>query len=390
VIRVLLVDDDEDDWLLVRDALLDVGPERYSVDWAATWEDGLKATTRSEHDVYLVDYRLGERDGLELIRQTVERGRVAPMILLTGVQDEHVDSSGAMVGAADYLVKQRLDGELLDRSIRYAVERHRAEERAVAVARAEVAMADAEKSRAQLQQLVATLAHDLAQPLSTIRARAQLLLRRLPGPDDAERLVNSLQQIAQTSAQMAELLSELVTASRNEGSMELDLAPADLGGIVRDALQGVEQTTDRHVFSVNLPESGPVGEWDRVRLRRVTNNLLSNAVKYSPAGGEINVRLETVHAANGDAWAELSVRDSGLGIPTADLPHVFEPFHRGSNAAGAAAGTGIGLSSVRQIVQAHRGTVQVESTEGRGSVFTVRLPVSSFGGGATQDGAQHQ
>lgn len=389
MIRVLLVDDDEDDWLLVRDALLDVGPERYSVDWAATWDDGLRATTRAEHDVYLVDYRLGEHDGLELIRQTVERGRVAPMILLTGVQDERVDTSGAMIGAADYLVKQRLDGELLDRSIRYAVERHRAEERAVAVARAEVAKADAEKSRAQLQQLVATLAHDLAQPLSTIRARAQLLLRRLPGPDDGERLVNSLEQIAQTSTQMAELLSELVAASRSDWSMELELAPVDLSAIVREALQGVEQTTDRHVFTVDLPEPGPVSEWDRARLRRVTNNLLSNAVKYSPAGGEIHVQVETVHDGDGGTWAQLSVRDSGLGIPAADLPHVFEPFHRGGNAAAAAAGTGIGLSSVRQIVQAHGGGVGVESVEGRGSLFTVRLPLRSLAGSAAEDNQQH-
>jgi signal transduction histidine kinase len=365
----LLVDDDEDDWVLVRDALLEVAPCRYALDWAATWDDGLGAIARGEHDVYLIDYRLGARNGIELIREALQTGRRAPFILLTGVGDQDVDRAAAAVGAADYLVKGRLDGELLDRSIRYALEQRRAGERAVAVARAEVAKADAEHARAQLQQLVATIAHDLLQPLAAIRGRAQLLQRQSRRPDSTERLTEGLERIVQSASDMADQLDELVAASRAGMTLVLERSPTDLGALVRHAVSGMEHTTDRHVFRCELPETEATGNWDAGRLRRVLNNLLSNAVKYSPAGGEVFVRVSSAPGC-----AVLSVEDHGLGIPAADLSRVFEPFHRGRNAETSIAGAGIGLASVRQIVEAHGGTVEVDSRVGQGSTFTVRLP----------------
>ena len=111
------------------------------------------------------------------------------------------------------------------------------------------------------------------------------------------------------------------------------------------------------------------GDWDGGRLSRVLNNLLSNAVKYSPGGGEIVVRV-----SSDSGWAIVMVEDHGLGIPAADLPHVFEPFHRGGNAVRSIGGAGIGLASVRQIVEAHGGSVEVSSRVGEGSTFIVRLP----------------
>ena len=254
-LRVLLVDDDEDDWVLVRDALVESAPGRYVLEWAATWEDGLVATARGEHDVYLIDYRLGERSGIELIREAVQTGRRAPLILLTGVGDHDVDRSAERVGAADYLVKWRLDGELLDRSIRYALERRRAEERAVAVARAEVAQADAEHAREQLQELVATIAHDLLQPLAAIRGRAQLLQRQLQQPQPATRLNEGLERIAQTATDMANQLDELVAASRAEMTLVLARSPTDLCALVRQAVSGAEQTTDRHEFRCEFSQA---------------------------------------------------------------------------------------------------------------------------------------
>ena len=369
-LRVLLVDDDEDDWVLVRDALIESAPGRYVLEWAATWEDGLVATARGEHDVYLIDYRLGERSGIELIREAVQTGRRAPLILLTGVGDHDVDRSAERVGAADYLVKWRLDGELLDRSIRYALERRRAEERAVAVARAEVAQADAEHAREQLQELVATIAHDLLQPLAAIRGRAQLLQRQLQQPQPATRLSEGLERIAQTATDMANQLDELVAASRAEMTLVLARSPTDLCALVRQAVSGAEQTTDRHEFRCEFSQAAAVtGDWDGGRLSRVLNNLLSNAVKYSPGGGEIVVRV-----SSDSGWAIVMVEDHGLGIPAADLPHVFEPFHRGRNAVRSIGGAGIGLASVRQIVEAHGGSVEVSSRLGEGSTFIVRLP----------------
>jgi signal transduction histidine kinase len=114
-----------------------------------------------------------------------------------------------------------------------------------------------------------------------------------------------------------------------------------------------------------------IGFWDPVRLRRVVANLIGNAVKYSPDGGEITIRLRR----EGNA-AVLSVRDAGMGIPRDDLPHIFSRFVRGTNALEITAGTGIGLATARQIVERHGGSISVESVEGSGSVFTIRLPLT--------------
>jgi diguanylate cyclase (GGDEF)-like protein/PAS domain S-box-containing protein len=125
-IRVLLVDDDEDDYVMTRDLLAELGRGAFLLDWVASYEEARGAVGRGGHDVYLLDYRLGERSGLDLLREAGRDGRGAPMILLTGQGGDEVDDEAMRAGAADYLVKGRLEAPMLGRSIRYAVERARA------------------------------------------------------------------------------------------------------------------------------------------------------------------------------------------------------------------------------------------------------------------------
>ena len=123
LIRVLLVDDDEDDYVMTRDMLAEVWGLDFRLDWVCSYEEAVAAVGRAEHDVYLLDYRLGARTGLDLLRETAGDPRRAPMILLTGQGDDEVDAEAMRAGAADYLVKGRIEAALLARSIRYAVER---------------------------------------------------------------------------------------------------------------------------------------------------------------------------------------------------------------------------------------------------------------------------
>ena len=116
-----------------------------------------------------------------------------------------------------------------------------------------------------------------------------------------------------------------------------------------------------------------VGSWDRSRLERVLVNLLENAIKYSPNGGRVVMKVDR-QPEPGGSYAVISISDQGVGIPTADLPRIFDQFHRAANVAEQIGGTGIGLTSVQQIVEAHGGTVAVESREGLSSTFTVTLP----------------
>ena len=117
-----------------------------------------------------------------------------------------------------------------------------------------------------------------------------------------------------------------------------------------------------------------LGNWDGLRLGRVLSNLIDNAIKYSTDGGPVLVRV----ARDGD-WAVLAVEDRGIGIPAAELGRVFQRFQRGSNAVERAGGSGIGLASAHRIVESHGGSIAVQSQEGAGTIFVVRLPVKSDG-----------
>src|SRR4030095_3343364 len=123
-IKVLLVDDDEDDYVMTRDLLAEAGG--FQLDWVASYESAVAVVEQREHSVYLLDYRLGERNGLDILRHAGSQNPQSPMILLTGQGDELVDIAAMKQGAADYLIKGQLTADLLARSIRYAMERARA------------------------------------------------------------------------------------------------------------------------------------------------------------------------------------------------------------------------------------------------------------------------
>lgn len=123
-VKILLVEDDEDDYFIIED-LLNGAPLRCELDWVDGYEAGLKGVCSGEYDVTLLDYRLGERSGMDLLREALERGCRTPMILLTGQGDYEVDVEAMGSGASDYLVKDQLNEALLERSIRYSIERAR-------------------------------------------------------------------------------------------------------------------------------------------------------------------------------------------------------------------------------------------------------------------------
>ncbi|MDP9354158.1 MAG: HAMP domain-containing histidine kinase [Chloroflexota bacterium] len=173
-------------------------------------------------------------------------------------------------------------------------------------------------------------------------------------------------------------LEELQDAARLRAGHPLELRSqsVDLVALVEEAVAEAQRTTSWHAVRLEVPNGELRGQWDPLRLRRVLDNLLSNALKYSE-GGEVVV---TVREEQRDGRrVVLAVRDEGVGIPAADLPHVFDRYRRGSNVGRRTPGTGIGLSGACQIVRQHGGTISVASEEGRGSTFTVELPLDPQG-----------
>jgi PAS domain S-box-containing protein len=229
-------------------------------------------------------------------------------------------------------------------------------------------------------ELLISVSHDLRNPLANLKGFAQLVLRdvRQMRTPEAEEMATWLTRIDATVVKMTALLDELLDLARSQAGQPLDLeyGPTDLVALARQIADVYQQTDERHSIRVETTLEGLTGRWDARRLERVLSNLLSNAIKYSPGGGDIVITLARENVA-GRAWGVMTVRDHGVGIPASDLPHVFEPFYRGTNVASRSGGVGVGLASVRQIVEQHGGSIGVTSEEGKGTVFTVRLPVTS-------------
>jgi signal transduction histidine kinase len=233
-----------------------------------------------------------------------------------------------------------------------------------------------ELERAREDFLLAA-AHDLRTPLTVIVGRVQLAQKKLErlGAPEVVPVVAQLGRALVRADGMLALIRELgeVAHLRLGGALDLQLRPTDLVSLVRDAAEAQRVASGR---TIHL-EAGPGtlrAEVDPERVGRVVGNLLANAVKYSRPGAAIGVRLGREEGSGGPL-AVLAVRDEGVGIPAADLPHIFDRFRRASNVVGRVEGTGIGLASARAIVERHGGSIAVESVEGEGSTFTVRLPL---------------
>lgn len=231
----------------------------------------------------------------------------------------------------------------------------------------------AEEMAKEQDEFLSAVAHDLRTPLTAMRGRIQLLQRVVERGDlDQRQLGGGLERIGASAERMIGLVNELLDVANIEIGRPLRLTrqPVDLVVLARQIADEYQDSADRHQVALRPETPQVVGRWDPGRLERVLANLLSNAIKYTPGGGTIDV---TVGAADG--WAILRVSDPGIGIPADDLAHIFERFRRAENAAGKIPGTGIGLAAVRQIVDQHGGSITVESTEGHGTTFTVRLPL---------------
>jgi two-component system phosphate regulon sensor histidine kinase PhoR len=219
-------------------------------------------------------------------------------------------------------------------------------------------------------EFVSTAAHELRTPLATILGYADLLLNC---PELAQGKLDEFLALIQNRAEhLARIVNDLLDISRIEAGEGLKLVfqPCHLDLICREVLLGLEASPERHPVEVDFPAGGVTLQGDRFALSQVVENLLSNAIKYSPAGGAIRLAARVT-----DGSCELVVADRGIGMSTDQLEHLFEKFYRANTADTAVPGTGLGMTIVKQLVEAHHGQIVVESQPGLGTTVRIRLPL---------------
>jgi two-component system phosphate regulon sensor histidine kinase PhoR len=219
-------------------------------------------------------------------------------------------------------------------------------------------------------EFVSTAAHELRTPLATILGYADLLLNC---PELVEgKLEEYLTLIQHRAEHLAHIVSDLLDISRIESGEGLKLVfrSCHLDLICREVVLGLETGSVRHPIEIDFPPGGLTVQGDRFALSQVVENLLSNAIKYTPAGGPIRLAARV-----DDGTCELVVADRGIGMTAEQLEHLFEKFYRANTADAAVPGTGLGMTIVKHLVEAHHGQVVVESQPGRGTTVRVRLPL---------------
>ena len=379
--RILIVDDDP--------SLLKALPEavrlrlkNVAVDTCDSAAEALGKIGSTDYDAIVADIKMPGMDGLALLAEIRTLRPDTPTVLITGHGHDDLAVLALRGGAYDF-VQKPIDRDYIVGSLTRAIEererRRRVEEQQVFLGQhAELLEKIVEERTRELReanrlkdQFMAMLSHELRSPLGAIRMWASLLRS---GKLDAERTARAIEAIERSAITQGQLVEDLLDVSRiTAGKLVLDARPIDLAAVAEAAVDAVR--TDAEAKQVRLEQVFELGEGvqgDPARLQQVVWNLLANAVKFSPRGGRVLLRL-----ARADGQAIISVRDEGEGIAAEFLPHIFEPFRQADGTSTRAyGGLGLGLAIVHDVVELHRGTIEVESKgKGQGATFTVKLPL---------------
>jgi signal transduction histidine kinase len=345
----------------------------YALSWAQSYDDALVEISSREWDAFLFDYNLGARTGVELLRETKATGVRAPILILTGAGDRQVDLEAMQAGAADYLDKGQLTAALLERSIRYAIERRRSEERQ---RESDHQVAALEVIEAQLQDAVRTrdeflsvASHELKTPLTSLNLQIDHL-RRLARTGRLDSAPALLEAAKRQLMRLNDLVDQLLDVSRIATQrLAVNVDEVDLAEIVRDVCDRFRPQAEAARSSLHVEAGDAVrGRWDRFRIEQVLSNLLSNSIKYG--GG----KPVTVGVTAGEDMARVAVHDEGIGIAQSDVSRIFGRFERAVSSRHYG-GLGLGLYIAHEVVEAHGGCILVQSEPGHGSTFTVLLPL---------------
>jgi two-component system, cell cycle sensor histidine kinase and response regulator CckA len=381
LIKILLVEDDEEDYLLTKRFLSNNARMTCDVTWVRSYDAAL-AELKNPYDVCLVDYHLGAESGLALIEKAIANGFQGPIILLTGQGDHEVDVEAMKAGAADYVVKDQLTHQVMERVLRHSIERRATEE---ALRRSEEQLRQSQKMEA-IGSLAGGIAHDFNNLLSVILSYSELLALDLK-PNDPMRV--DLEEIHRAGTRASGLTRQLLAFSRQQ---VLQPRIVDLNDVYSGMENMLKRLLGADVELRSIPDNRLAEVMiDPGQMEQVIMNLTVNARDAMPNGGTLSIEtsnktLNEREAAEhsglkSGAHVLLVVTDTGVGMDKATLARMFDPFFT-TKALGK--GTGLGLSTVFGIVKQSGGAIWADSEPGKGTSFRALFPVTEVASGAAR------
>jgi signal transduction histidine kinase len=362
-VKVLLIDDDEDDYLIIRSIFASIPESPFLLSWRSDFDEAKQAISNNEYDVYLIDYRLGAHTGLELLEFARADKRPEPFILLTGAGDRSLERKSMKLAAADYLVKGTFNAELLSRTLHYALQRKQAEEQRIQHL--------VELNRTK-DEFISLASHQLRTPATGVKQYLGMVLEGFVGElTEAQR--SMLEKAYTSNERQLRIVSDLLKVAQvDAGKVILRKSDVPLGNLVQDVVKEQEDTIGSRQQKVDFQAPSPdiVVYIDRDTIRMVIENIVDNASKYSGASKTICITL-TETAKN----VELAIADQGVGISLDSQVKLFQKFSRIDNPLSTqVGGTGLGLYWAKKIVDLHHGRIRCESIVDKGTTFTITLP----------------
>lgn len=363
-IKILLVDDDEDDYFIIKKLVGQITDSVFVLEWTDSFNKAVELIELRKHDIYLIDYRLGAQTGLDLLEAVSPQDRTEPFILLTGAGDLDIERKSMKLAASDYLVKGTFDAHLLSRTLHYAVQRKQMEEQRLAH------LVELNRSK---DEFISIASHQLRTPATGVKQYIGMLLEGFVGELQSEQK-KMLEKAYQSNERQLQIVSDLLKVARvDAGKIMLKKSEVMLSELIQDIIR--EQASTYESRSQSLIYEPLIPDMyisvDRDSFRMVLENIVDNASKYSEEGKSVSIEV-----SHDEKQFEIKVVDHGVGIAEDDKERLFKKFSRINNSLSTkVGGTGLGLYWAHKIIDLHDGEIIYRPTQDGGSTFIICIPI---------------